>query len=290
MDFASIYFPILGFVDPDQIGLLIFFLGGLATAISPCLFPILPISLIRMFGADSRKKALTITSVLVSGEILAFLFLFFAISLLSEFLRQNFLNLNAIMGVILIIIGIFLIVPELRELSAKLPNPQLSIGNDSVRYLDAFILGFGYCLIAAPCAGTIFASLTFLILAGENLMFKIFWFPVFALGLALPYYVLAFSASEFRIQIAQWIVARNNVINIGMGFLLVVFGIGMILARFTGTPWWHLYGDALTGVLVLLLLFFASVALIFFSRHRRVKNIKNLEFSDQEFSQKDEKE
>jgi thiol:disulfide interchange protein len=181
-------------------------------------------------------------------------------------------------------------VPKLRELSAKLPSLQLSIGNNSVRYLDAFVLGFGYCLIAAPCAGTIFASLTLLILAGENLFFEIFWFPVFALGLALPYYVLALSASEFRIQIAQWIVARNNVINFGMGFLLVIFGIGMILPRFTGTPWWHLYGDALTGVLVILLLLFASVALIFFFKQHGLKNIKKLEISDQEFQHKDEKE
>lgn len=284
MDFASIYIPLLGFVDPDQIGLLIFFLGGLATAISPCLFPILPISLIRMFGANSRKKALVITSVLVLGEILAFLVLFFTISLLSEFLRQNFLNLNAFMGVLLVIIGVFLIVPKLRELSAKLPSPQLSLGKtDSLRYLDAFILGFGYCLIAAPCAGTIFASLTLLILAGENLFFEIFWFPVFALGLALPYYVLALSASEFRIQIAQWIVARNNAINIVMGILLVVFGIGMILPRFTGAPWWHLYGDVLTGALVILLILFAFVALIFFFLNRRGNNNENLEISDQEY-------
>lgn len=290
MYFASIYIPVLGFMDPDQIGLLIFFLGGLATAISPCLFPILPISLIRMFGAESRKKALIITTVLVLGEILAFLLLFFVISLLSEFLRQNFLNLNAIMGVILIIVGIFLIVPKLRELSAKLPSPQLNLGNDSVRYLDAFFLGFGYCLIAAPCAGTIFASLTLLILARENILFNIFGFPVFALGLALPYYVLALSTSEFRIQISQWIVGRNNVINIGMGSLLAIFGIGMILPLFTGTPWWHLYGDALTGILAILLLLFAIVALIFFFRHHRIKNVKTPEISDKELYQEEEKE
>ncbi|MFX0205371.1 MAG: cytochrome c biogenesis CcdA family protein [Candidatus Hodarchaeota archaeon] len=288
---TQIYIPFLGFLDSTEIGLLIFFLGGLATAISPCLFPILPLSLLRMFGSESRRKATHLTTVLILGVLIAFLIIAIIISSISEFMQKNFINLNVFMGFLLIFISLFIIFPQLRELTGYLPGWHPEINEGKAGYLDVFILGFGYSFIAAPCAGSLFASLVILMVSEGNFLFLYLGFPCFALGFAIPYYILAFSSSEFRIQFAQKLSAHNNKLNILMGCLIFLFGIGMVATYFTEKPWWHEWGDDLTIFLGISLVIFTLISLIFYVYNTRIRKntIENDISSVEDFITKKEK-
>jgi cytochrome c biogenesis protein CcdA len=296
----EILIPGFGFLDVSQLGVLVFLLGGFATAISPCLFPILPLSLLRMFRAESRKKALLLTTVLMSGVVLAFMVIAIAFLVFQSFftlLLQNFDVLNLIFGLILIILGIVLIVPQLRELTARIPGLQPDIGGDSVKYLDVFTLGLSYSLIAAPCAAPVFLVLLGLITAQSNILFTFFGFPFFVVGLVTPYYILALASSEFRMQIARWMAARSNLVNIIMGVLVILIGLGMVMPSipeipiikeipslpiigpifeplFTGQPWWNLIGENLLAWLLMgLILILVIVAIISYVKRRSTTEI-----------------
>lgn len=275
---AAIEIPLLGSMDPNQIGLLIFFLGGLATAISPCLFPILPLTLLRLFGAESRKKALILTTILLSGVILAFMIYAILADYLFDVLGQTFTELNAIMGVILIFIGLYLIlehyIPVLKSVTGKLPGLQPRMDEDKDSYIDVFILGMGYSLIAIPCASGIYMGLIGLIQSGDPL-YSFFGFPLFAVGLALPYYILAISASEFRMQIAQWMARKSKLVNIIMGALLVIIGLSMSLPYFgffDGEYWWIVIDeDTLALFIIGILAVLSLLALVFFIYKKWIK-------------------
>lgn len=279
---AVIEIPLLGTMDPNQIGLLIFFLGGLATAISPCLFPILPLTLLKLFGAESRKKAIILTTILISGVILAFMIYAILADYLFDVLQQTFTELNAIMGAILIIIGLYLIFehyfPFLQSITGKLPGLQPRMDEEKDNYIDVFILGLSYSLIAIPCASGIYMGLITLIKSGDPL-YSFFGFPLFAIGLSLPYYLLAISASEFRMQIAQWMARKSKLVNILMGVLLVIIGISMSLPHFgffDGDYWWQLIGvDALALFIITVLVILSLSALIFFFYRKWIKKEEN---------------
>lgn len=225
----------------ESLGLFIFFVGGLYTALSPCLFPLLPLSALRLFQKDVRRKeALSLTFSLLSGIIIAFGAFVITVTIffqqVSLWLLQYYGYLSAAFGVLLIIIGLVMIMPRTHEWFSRIPTPfSQQLGKEAYNYLDLFFLGLLFSFIAIPCAGPIYLSLSVIIALSRDLMYSMLGLSLFAVGLAIPYIMLTLASTESRLQVGAKITPHVRKIEIGSAILIIIFGLLFILPAF-GLP------------------------------------------------------
>ncbi|MHA2164300.1 MAG: cytochrome c biogenesis protein CcdA [Candidatus Hodarchaeales archaeon] len=232
----------------DLFGLPFFFLAGLYVALSPCLFPIMPMTIFRIMNTDmkdsegnkinpSRKMVLRWVSMLVLGILTTFAIVTFiglyVWSGLGLELISLYRPLSLLMGIILVAMGIFIIFPQLSEMTfAKIPIPQ-GVSNimvrDEYKQLDLFIMGLGYSVIAFPCASPVFISMFGVLVSVGNLLYMVVGMGAFGIGLFIPYLILVFVTAETRTRVASKLSENFRKIEIVMGLLIVFFGIIFLL-------------------------------------------------------------
>jgi cytochrome c-type biogenesis protein len=225
-----------------------FLLAGLYVALSPCLFPIMPMTIFRIMNTDmkdsegntvnpSRKMVLRWVSILVSGILITFFVVAFVGLYIWNGLAIQLISLyrplSLLMGLILITMGIFIIFPLLSEMTfAKIPIPQ-EVSNimmrEEYKQLDFFIMGLGYSIIAFPCASPVFISMFGILVSVGNLLYMLIGMGVFGVGLFIPYLILVFVTAETRIRVASKLAENFRIIEIIMGMSIVIFGIVFLL-------------------------------------------------------------
>jgi cytochrome c biogenesis protein CcdA/thiol-disulfide isomerase/thioredoxin len=166
------------------------FLGGLITGLTPCIVPVLP--LVVAGGSSSTNR--TRPFLIIGGLVLSFsLTVLFATTLLGFLhLPQDFLFW---LGVAMLgAISVGLMIPRVGEL---LERPFARLG--STRYATeggGFLLGLSLGPVFVPCAGPVLTAITVAAdhhrVGGSALLVTLFY----ALGLSLPLLVLAILAQR----------------------------------------------------------------------------------------------
>ncbi|MHB8513139.1 MAG: cytochrome c biogenesis protein DipZ [Actinomycetota bacterium] len=133
--------------------LLIGFVGGLVTGVSPCVLPVLPIVLAGVTGSDDRRRPYKI----VAGLVLSFsVFTLIGGALLSALgLPQDFLRTVAI--VLLLLVAAGLIIPKLGDMIEK-PFARMGLKRQPGAR-GGFMLGASLGMVYVPCAGPILAAI-----------------------------------------------------------------------------------------------------------------------------------
>ncbi|MHA1214090.1 MAG: cytochrome c biogenesis protein CcdA [Candidatus Hodarchaeales archaeon] len=235
----------------EILDLTFFFLSGLYIALSPCLFPIMPLTIFRIMNkkiidetgvetVPTRKMALQWVILLTSGIVLTFSIAIILITyigvLFSQFLYNNYAIFSFILGIILLILGLVLLFPVLGEKSfAKIPIPQKVTNffqREEYGALDLFLLGLGYSFIAFPCASPVFLSLP-IVGVGNNPFYIILGMILFALGVFIPYLVLVFVTAEARIRAAQYLAEKFRYIEIIVGILMIIVSLTLMQTQIT---------------------------------------------------------
>ena len=232
----------------DLFGLPFFFLAGLYVALSPCLFPIMPMTIFRIMNTDmkdsegktvnpSRKLVLRWVSILVLGILTTFFVVAFVGMYIWNGLAIELISLyrplSLLMGIILISMGVFIIFPQLSEMTfAKIPIPQ-GVSNimlkDEYKQFDLFVMGLGYSIIAFPCASPVFISMFSVLVSVGNLLYMVIGMTVFGMGLFIPYLILVFVTSETRTRVASRLAENFRIIELIMGILIIFFGVIFLL-------------------------------------------------------------
>jgi cytochrome c biogenesis protein CcdA len=202
------------------------FLSGLYIATSPCIFPLLPLFLIRSLGsADDRSKSVIVTIALTAG-ILSSLAIYFAISgLIGSVILQNYTFLQAVLGGIVIFLGVVTVSSTLKE---KLRLNSLSIGRQPEKptgLSGVFIVGFGYSLLAAPCSGPVIIFLFALFGAQPEVSVQVVMFILLSIAVMIPYLAIALATGEARTRIAMQIANSAKTLEYLVGGLLIIIGI-----------------------------------------------------------------
>ncbi len=207
--------------------------SGLYIAISPCLFPLLPLFLMNSLQAsDSRKRSLLVTSALVAGILVSvgfYALIAFTISSIGIFIASSFRDLQLILGVVILFFGFVMLSDRLRN---ALRLSRLSMHGKPSRpsnLMQVFATGLGYTLLAAPCAGPAIVGLVGIFGTVTNLLFLILVFIMVAFIIAIPYFAIALVAGEARTSLAMSISAKARTIEIITGIILIVLGLYMIL-------------------------------------------------------------
>lgn len=228
----------------SSLGLLLFFLIGLYVALSPCLFPILPTTIMNILykeneyrnnspQGESAKNNRSYTSILSlwSGIVVSFGIIIITSSILAMFVIENYLLLNFIFGMVMILLGIIMLIPFLESrmgLSDLSSRILTRFQESSFGTIDLFILGSVYSIIAFPCAGPAILAMLPLLLGTANPFFTITALIAFSLGILLPYLIIGKLATSGGSKFISNVRNSYRIIKISTSILVII--IGLLLA------------------------------------------------------------
>jgi cytochrome c biogenesis protein CcdA/thiol-disulfide isomerase/thioredoxin len=168
--------------------LLIGFIAGVITAISPCVLPVLPILLAS--GASGRKPLRVIAGLVVSFSV----FTLFATWILDKLgLPQDTLRNLAI--AFLFLLAAILLVPQ-AALIVERPLAVFSRFRPKSADGGGFFFGTTLGLVFVPCAGPVLATVTVVAANNDVGLRAILLTLAYALGAAVPMVAIAFGGRE----------------------------------------------------------------------------------------------
>src|SRR5918912_230450 len=195
--------------------LLIGFLAGVVTAISPCVLPVLPI-LLAGGAAGGRRRPYAI----IAGLVLSFtVFTLPAAWIIDKLgLPDDFLRNAAL--VLLLVVAATLLVPQLGGLLER-PFRRLTrlrpAGSSG-----GFVLGLSLGLVFTPCAGPIFSYVA--VRAGsEHLNLKaVLLIVAYSLGAAVPMLLVALGGREISSRL------RGPLVRPALGVVMALAGLAIV--------------------------------------------------------------
>ncbi len=165
--------------------LVVAFLGGLITGLSPCIVPVVPVVMAGGSSSTSRARPYLIIAGLVTSFSLSVLFASSVLSFLH--LPQDLLFW---LGVVMLgILAVSLLVPAVGDLVER---PFARLG--SSRYANeggGFVLGLSLGLVFVPCAGPVLTAISVAAAHHRVGFTSIFVTLVYAAGVTVPLLVLA---------------------------------------------------------------------------------------------------
>ena len=203
---------------------LLVFLGGLALNLTPCVYPIIPIT-IGYFGgqAEGRKGGVVAHALLyVLGMAGTYSALGVIASLTGSFFGSAMQNPFVLIGITVILIALALSMFNLYEF--RLPHFLTSLAGGSKKgYFGTLFMGLTVGFVAAPCIGPFVLGLLTYVGEKGNIILGFLMFFVLALGLGLPFLFLAiFSGSINRLpKSGAWMVWVRTI----FGFILVAMAV-----------------------------------------------------------------
>lgn len=180
------------------VGFLAVFLGGLALNLTPCVYPLIGVT-IAYFGnqGGGPRRVLVLAINFVLGIALMFSSVGVAVALsggLFGAAMQNPLVLITLATLLLILaassFGLFVLQPPHWMLQrAGIARPG---------YAGALLMGLGMGVVAAPCIGPVVLGLLLMVERSGSAIFGFALFFTLAVGLGVPYIGLALAAGSIR--------------------------------------------------------------------------------------------
>jgi cytochrome c-type biogenesis protein len=167
--------------------LLVLFGAGLATSLTPCVYPMIPITAGILGGAGSSRRSRGRTAMLTGVYVLGLALVYSVLGLLAALTGTLFGTVSSnpwayfIMGNLLLVFGLALLDVFTVNAPARLASWAGRLAGNSLG--GVFALGATSGLVAAPCGAPAFAAvLTFVSTTGSAWLGFVYLF-VFSLGL-----------------------------------------------------------------------------------------------------------
>jgi thiol:disulfide interchange protein DsbD len=174
------------------IGAAVVFLGGLLTAMTPCVYPLIPIT-VSVFGArkaEGRGKSLLLTSAYIIGMGVVFS----GLGVLAAKTGQAF---GSMLGSPAVVTGLAVFLLLLASsmfgafelgLPSGLQTRLNSVGGAGVA--GAFLMGSVSGFLAAPCTGPVLTGLLTFVAQSQNTALGAGLLFVYALGIGVPFFLI----------------------------------------------------------------------------------------------------
>jgi cytochrome c biogenesis protein CcdA/thiol-disulfide isomerase/thioredoxin len=199
------------------------FIAGAATAVSPCVLPVLPIAL-SAGATGGRRRPLGIVAGLVVSftfAVIALVYVIDALGLPNELLRRIAIG-------VLIVFGVVLMVPPLAErleawlsgFSGRLGAPRPAADG----FWPGFALGLSLGILYAPCAGPILAGVITLTASQDFNAGRLAVALSYALGSAGVLYLLMLGGRRLVRPLAR----RGTALQVATGAVMVLVAVAMV--------------------------------------------------------------
>lgn len=202
---------------------LITFVEGLASFISPCILPIIPVY-ISYFSAENKnsKKAIINSLGFVIGFTIVFILLGIFAGTLGSLIHKYSSYINIILGLFLIIIGLnYMGIIFIKFLNK---SKKIKQNKKDLTLISSCFFGIIFSLSWTPCVGAflssalIMASTTGSVLKGATLLL------LYSLGLAIPFITTTIFIEKLK-KTFDFIKKHYNIINKIAGSILILSGL-----------------------------------------------------------------
>jgi thiol:disulfide interchange protein DsbD len=209
------------------LSLIFVFIGGLALNLTPCVYPLIPIT-IGYFGGQSEGKTsrLVMMGVLfVVGLAITYSVIGVVTALSGSIFGSLLQNTYVILFIALIFLVLSLSMFGVYEF--KLPDSLVNkAGGAKSGLFGAFFMGLTMGIVAAPCIGPFVLGLVTYVAAKGDPLFGFILFFDLAVGLGFPYLLLAIFSGKIKKlpRAGEWMEAVKHI----FGFILIGMAIYFI--------------------------------------------------------------
>ena len=202
------------------------FLEGIASFISPCILPMLPIYISYFSGKDSEKNKALRNSI---AFVLGFSFIFILLAVLSNrigFLFTDYLKyIKIVFGIIIILLGFNYMELLKFDFFSKFKKFQPDVKNLNI--VKSFVFGILFSVSVTPCVGT-FLSSALLLIASENSLIKgMILIILYCLGLGIPFIISSLLIDKLK-NVFDVIKKNFKKVKIISGIILILMGLYLI--------------------------------------------------------------
>lgn len=203
------------------------FLEGIASFISPCLLPMVPIYISYFIGEDDNnsKKAILNSVGFVIGFTSIFLVLSIFASQLGAVLSSNIRYIKIFFGILIILFGLNYM--GLLKIGFLNKSKVKNIDTKNFNFFKAILFGILFSISWTPCIGTFLSSALLLIAKEQDMIKGIVMMLLYSIGLGIPFIISAILIEKLK-NVFDFIKRHYDVIKRISGVILIGAGIYII--------------------------------------------------------------
>ncbi len=219
--------------------ILIAFLAGVVSFVSPCVLPLIPAYLSFLTGASleelkaqtdavDRARVLLHSLAFIAGFTVIFMALGFVASAIGTYLIEFRDWVAKIGGIVVIILGLNMM--GVFKIPFLMMDKRVHVRSANRSYFASFLVGLGFAAGWSPCVGPILSGILALA-TNERYGSALLLLFAYSMGLALPFFITAAAISR-ALGALNRVKRYLGAIEIGAGAFLVATGIVLFTGSF----------------------------------------------------------
>ncbi|MDD5115902.1 MAG: cytochrome c biogenesis protein CcdA [Candidatus Omnitrophica bacterium] len=169
----------------SPVDFIVAFLAGFLASLTPCVYPLIPVSAGYVVGnaQNSKVKGFCLSLCYVTGVALTYSSLGVVAVLTGSFFGKISSNplVNLMAGLVIVVFGLAMFDLFHFDIGLHLKVPQIKKRN----YLSALLLGLVSGLMISPCLSPILGSILAYLATGKNMLYGILMLLSFSYGMGL---------------------------------------------------------------------------------------------------------
>lgn len=242
--------------SPSWLSLLVMgFLGGLLALLTPCVWPMIPMTVsFFLKRTKSRRRSITDASLYGISIIIIYLVMGIAITLAFGAGKLNDIATSAVFNLIFFALLVVFAISFFGAFDIKLPSKwSNSIDNKAettTGILSIFFMAFTLVLVSFSCTGPIIGTLLVEAAAQGNIVGPAIGMGGFALGLALPFSLFAFFPSLLKEmpKSGGWM----NSVKVVLGFIELILSLKFLSVADLAYGWRILDREVFVAIWIVL--------------------------------------
>lgn len=232
------------------------FLGGLVALLTPCVWPMIPMTVSFFLKKNKSRRRSIIDAVVYSASIIViFLVLGILLTLIFGPGKLNELATGAVFNLIFFALLVFFAISFFGAFEIKLPskwsNAADARAEETTGVLSIFFMAFTLVLVSFSCTGPIIGTLLVEAFSdGANLMGPLLGMGGFAIGLALPFGLFAFFPSMLKElpRSGGWL----NTVKVVLGFVELILSLKFLSVADLAYGWHILDREVFVSIWIVL--------------------------------------